>query len=327
MNQPNEPTGTTRRTSIRTKLLVGLAVPVLFVALISGFQVRNAQNDLNSTKDEVALAMAAGGPTTYITALLDERNISALTVLGLTDIVTLDRVENMAQARELTDEAQTEFAQSLASGGPTVQALYQETFDNARSNLDALRGDIDAVPKEKRKTEFLKENDHLYDEFTDLIEAFHIANTTAVSQIDDAQLRNRADSIAAQTRSSDLLSLMSRTAAMSFLDEIEDDNDLTDRSLLMQDRWTEFETSRAQAIDDLADDPDAQKIMAGFYDREPMQKFYAGISEFIEHGKIDASEMPDLIANAADVSHPNGTDAWQTAHVPASTGRFARLLG
>lgn len=302
-----------RRTSIRTKLLVGLAVPVLFVALISGFQARTTRDALIRTQDEVALAMAAGGPTTYITALLDERNITALTLLNLTSAVKLDRVENMAQARQLTDSAQADFAESLASGGTEVQALYQGTFDNARSKLTALRTDIDGVPEDQRGTQFMEDHEQRYDAFTDLIEAFHTANTAAVGRIDDAQLRNRAESIASQTRSSDLLSLMSRTAAMSFLQKPADDNERMERSLLMQSRWSEFEASRAQAVGDLDGAPKARAVMAGFYDREPMQEFYAGIERFIAQGDFPPAEVPDLIANAADVSFPNGTDAWQAA--------------
>ncbi len=315
------PTGDSpRRTSIRTKLLVGLAVPVLFVALISGFQAADAQGDLNRTKDEVTLAMAAGGPTTYITALLDERNMSALTVLGFQDVVELARVDSMGQARELTDAAQAEFEDSLRAGGPAVQALYQETFDTARENLDQLRERIDAVPEENRtaNAEDMEANEVLYDDFTELIAAFHTANTGAVARIDDTELRRRADAIAAQTRSSDLLSLMSRTAATSFLGEV----GLDDR-LQMQDRYSQFQDSRRVATGDLAADPAAQKEMAGFYERPSMENFNTTVEGFIETGEVIDPENPDTddpiapvratIANAADTSEPNGTDAWQAA--------------
>lgn len=302
----DESLSTQRRIPIRTKLLVGLAVPVVFVALISGFQVSKAQGNLNRTKDEVALAMIAGGPTTYITALLDERNISALDVLGLAGAIKLARVKDVADARSKTDAAQAQFERTLDKGPSEARALYDKTFNEARSKLKAVRDDVDAVPKEQRNTEFFKQNEHLYDDYTVLISGFHDANATVSRRIDDAELRNRAGSIAAQTRSSDLLSLLSRTAALSFLGQTE----LQDQ-LNMQARYTAFIDSRTAAIEDLASDPAAQKVMFGFYNRKPMKTFYGQVETFIEVGKID--DPTSVIKNAASTEYPNGTDAWQAA--------------
>lgn len=294
-----------RRTSIRTKLLVGLAVPVLFVALISGFQVNKAQKNLTQTRGEVSLALAAGGPTTYITALMDERNITALELLNLQGAVTLDRVKNSGQARKATDETQAEFEKSLDTGGSEVRQLFGPTFDEARSRLAAIRDESDAIPQEQRNTGN-QAAEGIYDAYSALIGQFHTANANAVRRIDDAQLRNRADSIAAQTKSSDVLSLMSRTAALSFIQDI-----TISEQLLTQERFTEFQAAKNQAIDDLARDPAAQKVMRGFYARPTMKRFEDAIRLFARTGQVE--DVPRLIADAADVKYPNGTDAWQAA--------------
>ncbi len=294
-----------RRIPIRTKLLVGLAVPVLFVALLSGFQVREAQNNLNQVEAEVDLALAAGGPTTFITALLDERNVTALELLGLEGAVTLDRVANSTEAREVTDQAQQEFEDSLDAGGQRVQDLFGPTFDQARTELAELRASADSIPPEQRDTQN-QAAEAIYDEYSLVIGQFHDANASAVREIDDAELRNRADAIASQTRSSDLLSLMSRTAALSFIQEIG-----IEEQLLTQDRYTQYEASKKQAIDDLDQDPDAQETMRGFYERDTMRAFEEAIRHFARTGEV--ADVPKLIADAADTTSPNGTDAWQAA--------------
>lgn len=303
-----EPTATSRRrTSIRTKLLIGFAVPILFVAIISGFQVRKAQSALNQTRDQVELASATGGQATYITALLDERNMTALVLLNLQGAVKLDRVKNLADARSKTDAAQRTFARYLDDAGAQVKLLYGKNFDAAASQLERLRSRTDAIPESQRNTQNAAAED-IYDAYADLIAGFHSANANAVRIIDDAQLGNRAHAIAAQTQSSDLLSLMSRTAALSFLYPIT----IEDR-LAVNERFTQFKAAWAQAVDDLAEDPAAQKVMAGFYERPTMKRFYAAMKNYATTGEMNPADVPGLIADAADTKFPNGTDAWQAA--------------
>ena len=293
-----------RRTSIRTKLLFGLAVPVLFVALISGFQVNKSQQNLNRTQREVDLALAAGGPTTYITALLDERNITGLELLGLAKTIPLARVKSVAQARKVTDLAQKEFAKSLAGGSAEVRRLFGATFTDATSRLSAVRHESDAVPQSQRTLTDEKANT-VFEEYTTLIGRFHTANANAVRQIDDAELRNRAGSIAAQTRSSDLLSRLSRSAALSGIQKTG-----IDQQLETEDRFKEFEAAKVDAISGLDGDPAAQKTMRGFYERPVTKRFENEIRSFVRTTKVDPTQV---ISDASSPIRPNGTDAWKAA--------------
>ena len=60
----------------------------------------------------------------------------------------------------------------------------------------------------------------------------------------------------------------------------------------------------------LDDDPDAKKEMAGFYSRKSIKSFDDAIADFLVTQKANPIQ---IIADAADVSHPNGTDAWTAA--------------
>ena len=198
------PARSDRRTSIRSKLIAALVVPVLFVALITGVQAKHAQDDLDRTKGEVTLALAVGGPTTFITALLDERNITALNLLGLDKAVKLARVSSMAGARANTDRLQKEFEKKLDADGGEVKRLFAPTLTNATASLSKARRTTDGFNGKRALGNQVA--DDVYSEFTNFVELFHVANANAVSEINDAGLRNRAASIAEQTYTSDLLS-------------------------------------------------------------------------------------------------------------------------
>lgn len=296
--------GSVRRTSIRSKLVAALVVPVIFVALITGVQAKHAQDDLNRTNREVTLSLAAGGPTTYITALLDERNITALYMLGLENAVKLARVKSVADARKSTDLLQVRFEQSLKRDGKQVEDLFGPTLKKASAALVDARHAADTSTAKRALGNPVA--DVVYNDYSKLIAQFHVANRNAVAQIDDAGLRNRASAIAEQTYTSDLLSLLSRSAALTTLSGGVTKAD----QLEAGDLFTRYQVARDSAIEDLAADPAAQKVMRGFYIRKPMKAFETAIQSYLETGKVDPTQV---IKDAADVSYPNGTDAWDAA--------------
>lgn len=298
------PAGDVRRTSIRNKLIGALVVPVLFVALITGVQAKQAQSDLDRTNREVTLALAAGGPTTYITALLDERNITAIYLLGLEKAIKLDRVSSVAGARASTDRLQVAFAKKLDRDGGEVKRLFAPTLAKATAALSKVRRTADGFHGKRALGNELANT--VYSDFTDFIEYFHAANATAVSEIDDAGLRNRAASIAEQSYTADLISQLSRSAALTTLSA---GVTLQDK-LQAGDLFARYKVSRDLAINNLNADPAAKKVMRGFYIRKSTKAFEASIQTYLETSKVDPIQT---IKDAADVAYPNGTDAWDAA--------------
>lgn len=135
---------------------------------------------------------------------------------------------------------------------------------------------------------------------------FNDANAAAVTQINDAELRNRATSIAQQTYTSDALSRLSRIAALTSLSGGVTQAEMREEA----DLFARYHVARDQAISMLDGDPVAKKEMAGFYSRKSIKSFDDAIAAFLVTQKADPIK---IIADAADVSHPNGTDAWTAA--------------
>lgn len=293
-----------RQTSIRSKLLVALAVPVLVVALLTASQVARAQSELTSTRNEVKLALAAGGPTTLITSLLDERNISAIDMLGLSGSVKLARVSNVPGARRATDRDLRTFKQSLENGTPEIRALFGPTLTEVEAKLASTRKAYDDYKGPRALGNEVA--DEVYGKYSGVVDGFNVANADAVTHIDDAELRNRATSIAQQTYTSDALSRLSRAAALTTLKGGITDDEMRAEVAL----FSRYHLARDQAIAMLSDDPAAQKVMAGFYNRSSIKAFDKAIDTFIKTKEVNPTK---IIADAADVSHPNGTDAWIAA--------------
>lgn len=257
-------------TSIRSKLLLALAVPVLVVAGITAVQATQAQRSLKSTQDEVDLALAAGGPSTYATALLDERNLTALDTLGIVGAVDLARFEGVpddekvTRAHQLTDVALDEFRASVETSTAQVRELYQPILQETTAQLGQARQDANDFPAEKKDVNNREAGDAalgVYDDYSAILAELFGANEAAISELGDAELHNRADSIAAQTRSGDLVSLMLRAAALPVLDV-----GVVDRPE-MQTLLTQYSASEQLARDGVANDPEASEVVNAYYDR------------------------------------------------------------
>lgn len=309
--QPGRPR---RRTSIRTKLLVGLAVPVLFVALLSGAQVKRAQDNLNRVREQTDLALAVGGPGEYITAIMDERNISAIDLLGTSGTVKVSRVSSVAQARKVTDAAQKAFEKSLKQGGDQVQAIYGPRFENASKQLLVARKQFDDYhgAKNPLDPEAQKVAGSVYDTYNGFVTGFDTANATAISKIDDAVLRNRAQSIAQQTIVANLASVLSRQGAQTVLQQSE--LDAYQRSQVAQ-LLEQYKSARTEVLNGLAGDPAAQKVAAGYFTKKRIQAFVDSTEKlattgYVGSGPNDITAITENMANAGDPSHPNSSDVW-----------------
>ncbi len=303
-------------TSIRSKLLLALAVPVLVVAGITAVQATDAQNTLNSTEDEVSLALAAGGPTTVATALLDERNLTALDALGIVGGVELarfegiDDAEKVGEARKLTDAALSTFRASVVDSTDRVRGSYLPVLDEIEDRLDVARDEADAFPVDDRglNREAGAAAVEVYDAFSAILGELITANEAAIADLDDAELHNRANSIAAQTRTGNLTSLMLRAAALPALGVA--DADLPE----MQELLTDYRLAEQRARAGVASDPDAAEVVDAYYDRDSTQIFLR-LHEHVAHDHpVGAGDLSKYIAIPADpTTHPNDGEAWTAA--------------
>lgn len=288
-----------RNISIRRMLLGALLVPILAVTFTSGLAVLDANRESTEAAQETELALAAGGPTTLITALMDERNITALELIGMNEAVTL-RVADSATARENTDTRLREFRATIEGSKSSVQAIYGDVAASLESDLAKIRGEVDDYEGVRDLTNTFA--DDIYVGFTDLVAVLHEANDAGIAEIDDAELRNRARSIASQSRSSDRQSQIARYAALSVILGVTPDDMLEANQV-----YAGLLAAQTEAIEMLDDDPVAQEVVAQYYGRPNQDEMKSLVEDFL---KTQQSNPTEVIAAAGDDTSPNAADAW-----------------
>ena len=74
-----------RTTHIRTKLAVALAVPMVALVAVAGFEVLDSKAEVDKAKEQADLAETSLGPGSLVVHLQDERNLAAIDLIGLGD--------------------------------------------------------------------------------------------------------------------------------------------------------------------------------------------------------------------------------------------------
>ncbi len=308
---------TPRRTSIRSKLLAALALPVFVVALITGIQANQSQRELNDTRDQVELALAAGGPSTFVTALLDERNQTALDLLDLGDIPLNEDIASVAEARERTDEAQAQFEDSIASKNAEVREMFAPAQKKANEILQQVRERTDTDGGEPGGT-----NDKvvpIYDDYSEVIETLIDANYDAVGRIDDAHLHSVARAIAENTNASNLASLMLREVVLPTVTPTEPDT-FTASQLYAQNAMAEAQSKRSLSVA-----PEALEVAEAYFGRDSQKIFLAQIEQFVENGAIgDIEATIEAAAEPSGTSYPESLEAALNARGDALIGDAQR---
>lgn len=294
--------------SIRRRLLVAFALPVTVLAVMSGIRVSEANDRRAQVNAETSAALAAGGPTTFITAVMDERNITAVELLGLQDAVNL-RVASSTEAIERTDTLLAELRSYLTEVEPETRATYDETLDTMESGLAAARASARTY-EGPRNTENLF-TDVVYSAYTEQIALLHAANDTNIASIDDAELRNRARSVADISSTSDRQSQMTRFVLLHMLNH----GDAAELRSGAAQTFALWRHDAEQAVSLMAGDPERQSIVSDFYDRPNQHRFKALVETFLTTGEGDPTK---IIAEAADETFPNAADAWDAARASIS---------
>ena len=121
-----------RTTHIRTKLAVALAVPMLALVAVAGFEVLDSKAEVDQAKAQADLAETSLGPGSLVVHLQNERNRAAIDLIGLGAAAEL-AVDNNPEARELTDPAAESFRQETDGHGGLVR-------ERLRAGVGGLRG-------------------------------------------------------------------------------------------------------------------------------------------------------------------------------------------
>ncbi|MGK2929109.1 MAG: sensor histidine kinase, partial [Acidimicrobiales bacterium] len=200
---------------IRTKLAAALAVPLVALVAISGFEAVQASEEADDVRSETELAVVAVGPSSLTTELQNERNYTALDLIGLAEAATLE-VSSVAEARDRVDDTVEELRRYLAgregitadSFGPAFEALEAD-LEDTRALWDDDDGDKDLENQELA--------DEVFDRFTVMTEAFFDATESVATAVDDNALRNGIEIVDNSNRRGELLANITRLLVLDTL--------------------------------------------------------------------------------------------------------------
>ncbi len=205
---------------IRSKLAAALAVPLVALVAVTGFQAVEANEESDRIEAEADLSIVALGPGSVTRALQNERNYASLDILGLAGATTLE-VASYSEARDASDAAVTELEASLTELAPEVRDAYVPAFES----LDDLRETRDAYEDFDGEKGLANQElaQQVFDAYTVMVASFFDATSTLATQVDEAELRNGVEIVDASNRRAEVLAANTRNIVLDLLTGRESD--------------------------------------------------------------------------------------------------------
>lgn len=201
-----------RTIRIRTKLAAALAVPLVGLVGIAGYEAVGAADDADAVRTQVELARASLGPGSAITTLQNERNLASLGLLGLDEGVDLP-VKDLAEARVETDEAIAALIAAVRGGSVELRAAFGPAL-GAFPELEAIREEIDSFsgPRDLSAYETAAK---VFDRYTNVIDPLLQTSPRLATNLDDATLRNGVSLVGAAARQGEAAAQIVRWVLLS----------------------------------------------------------------------------------------------------------------
>ena len=181
------------RIPIRLKLAGALAVPLVALVGVAGYEVARADRRANEVSEETALATAAVGPGSLISTLQEERNFASVDALGMLGQLQLP-VASFEEARANVDTARAQLERFVANSDADVVAAFDEGLLEVTEDLEELRGDVDGseLPEGLENAPWANE---VFNRYTALIQTLIDGTTGIAFQVDSAELRTGVELI------------------------------------------------------------------------------------------------------------------------------------
>ncbi|MDZ7675231.1 MAG: ATP-binding protein [Acidimicrobiales bacterium] len=202
---------------IRTKLATALAVPLVALVAISGYEAVEASNEADEVRSETELASVSIGPSSLTTELQNERNYTALDLIGLADSATLE-VSSVAEARERVDASIDDLRQFLDGRGDVISSAFAPAFEVLGAQLEESRATWDNYdgPKDLSNQPLA---DEVFEDYTTMTQAFFDVTQTVATEIDDNSLRNGSEIVDQSNRRGELQARVTRAIVLDTLTE------------------------------------------------------------------------------------------------------------
>jgi signal transduction histidine kinase len=287
-----------RRVPIHTKLLAALLVPLLGLLALASLELFQNSREASDLREQRDLALAATGPGGVISALQDERNISALTLIGSTALIELP-VSDIDEARRVTDAALADL-EELLDRNSQARHTYARALDALEADLPDLRADVDADegPYQLENREAAR---GIFDRYAAIIAPLLQANTRLASAIDDAGMRRGAELIDLSSKQSEAIAHLIARLIQSVVEEpagrLEGNADISEAGEFY---YGQVLPNDAKVEETVAGDytPAFEKLMA---DNEATG-FHPTIQEIFETGDLDLNEITSIVSVPRDES-------------------------
>jgi signal transduction histidine kinase len=227
-----------QRFPIKTKAAAAMAVPLAMLFLVAGLEVMQGTRQVREVRTQSDLATAAIGPSGLVTALQNERNYSALWMIGTESIVDLP-VGSIDESRRATDDAAAAFGAELERKGGEVERIYAPALASL-DELRTLRTQVDEFPGPR----VVARNpvvEGIWRGYSELVTALSDLNTQLAIEVDDDDLRLGVRLIDMASREVDRIGHFVRLALLS---AVTGDGLLRDRAEILEASPIEDEAIR-----------------------------------------------------------------------------------
>lgn len=196
-----------RVTHIRTKLGLALAVPLVAVIVMAGFEVSAAVTAVDGARSVSALSAVANRSSALISSLQTERSLAVLDLAGINAPSDAGSIED---ARASADAAETELRAVLTARGDSLGPAAAAALD-ALQGLDAVRADVDAAAPAAD----VDRADEAFDAYATVIDALMRSNASVEQGVEDGAVRAGVGIVAATTEQIELRARMAWTSAVA----------------------------------------------------------------------------------------------------------------
>ncbi|MEO6988281.1 MAG: nitrate- and nitrite sensing domain-containing protein [Aquihabitans sp.] len=285
---------------------------MLAVFVVSIYEVGDAGREVDQVRQDTELASVALGPGALITALQNERNDTATTLVGLREALELE-TEDLAASQQVTDDAAEGFRATLARSGPEAERVYASSLEELETTLVTLRertaespGAASLIDPKK-----VKLSNEQFDDYSAIIDQFLDANTRLSLLIEDPELRSATQMLDALSRQFESLAVMVRTGAFSSLGGA-DVKGTTTEDVLVSINQMEADTDRIELLATGSYAEDAR----GFGDNPAYEKAAQMLRGYVGGADID---VLDLINAAGDTGVADDVGVVTTESLTADT--------
>jgi signal transduction histidine kinase len=278
---------------VRSKLVAVLLLPVILLLALGASQVASVRRDAKDARAEARLAAAVTGPGSFLNLLVDERNHTAVYLLGAEDLISSVGPGRYLETRKLVDDARDEFLDFIDGEDERVQDIYAPALE-AVQGLDDLRAGVDADPGERNFQNVAAVQD-LFDRFGQVTEPLFDANRRVSLIVTEPVLQRGAALVDQSLRQSDTIASLTYglvvTALAGDADGVNTGDEYVNIASLLRDLRTGEQVIRLNGEGDYA------PLVEALFASEHIRVFPELVETALDTG---APDVRGLFANAGD---------------------------